>query len=189
MRLAAWPGVLQLPPEVSVQPGSIVFSLILSLGAAACTGSSHPAPSPISPQARPEDAPVPAPAAAAAVEQLEPNPAMERKLEDLEFQVAQLTLTIEEMRNTGVGTVQAEHVAYQPNHTTLAARTVQDALDELWRLVDRQVDANTDMGEPGPGLFDLDNGPLGPRNPPGDKQDGPGEPPREEEWPKGRPSK
>ena len=150
-----------------MKPIRTVLSIVIAIGALACAGPSHSQPVSTDPQPQQAAAPSPAPTTQPA----EPDPATVRRIEDLELQVSQLTLTIEQLRSAGVGTVQAQDVAYQPNQTRLASRNVQDALDELWSIVGRQIDAGTDMGQPGPGLFDLENGPLGPRNPTGDKQD------------------
>jgi hypothetical protein len=67
------------------------------------------------------------------------------------------------MQLAGIGSMDATHVSYQPNRTTMAARDVQAALDELWTGLHGQQEAAVDMGAPGAGLFDLENGPLGPR--------------------------
>ncbi len=88
-------------------------------------------------------------------------------MEDLELEVTQLKLVIEEMKLAGIGSMDAQNVGYQPNQTTLRARDVQAALDELWGELHRVQEGAVDMGAPGAGLFDLEQGPLGPRNPKG----------------------
>jgi len=143
-----------------VSSHAAIATLSLTLGLLAC---SNPQPQPSS-APQPAAVAVPAAAAAPVAEAGEPDPATLARIEDLELELAQLKLTIEQMQAAGVGTVQAEDVAYQPNATTMAARTAQDALDELWTLNERLRTAATDMGEPGDGLFDLENGPLGPRD-------------------------
>lgn len=95
-----------------------------------------------------------------------PDPALLRQVEDLELELSQLKLVIEEMKLAGVGSMDAQNVGYQPNQTTLDARDVQRALDELWTTVHQLQEGQVDMGEPGAGLFDLENGPLGPRTRP-----------------------
>lgn len=110
----------------------------------------------------------PSPAPAAEVEdKWEREDAFLRQIQDLDIRLARLEILVEEMNNVGIG--EAERVSWQPNKTTLAARNVQDALDELAQKLQDLERAKEDMGQAGAGLFDLENGPLGPRYDPVDQ--------------------
>ncbi len=142
--------------------------LLTALGA--CQSPAQvPTTPPPQPVAEPAAASAPAATAPATAQ---PDPALVAQVKDLEFEIRQLELVIEEMKQVGVGSMNAENVRYQPNQTTLAARDVQAALDELWRAVRGLQEGRVDMGAPGEGLFDLENGPLGPR-----REGEPNEPP------------
>ena len=57
------------------------------------------------------------------------------------------------------GLMPAENVSYDPRATTLSARDLQTALDELTaRLEDAEEQLAEDMGEAGPGLFEVQGG-------------------------------
>ncbi|MDP2305546.1 MAG: hypothetical protein Q8P18_05930 [Pseudomonadota bacterium] len=90
----------------------------------------------------------------------------------------------------------ATSIAYDPRKTTLAGKTVQDALDELEARVTKLERGQIDNGEAGPGLFELRdkrgnlvpvdapaqsaNGKGGPQGPPPGQPGGP---------PKGQPTR
>ncbi|MFH1468410.1 MAG: hypothetical protein ABIO70_28735 [Pseudomonadota bacterium] len=149
---------------------SLLLAMLLPLGCQETIGGAVP-PAPVARAVEPVAVAASAPAPAIA-----PSPELEARVEDLELEVAQLKLVIEQMQLAGVGTVEATNVRYQPNRTTMTARDVQAAVDELWSDVHHQQVRAEDMGAPGEGLFDLENGPLGPRRSASDEkqQQGPG---------------
>ncbi len=154
------------------------MSVCLFLLLPACDQGVEPVPSPASLSGAAAEAPVPPPAADIAGEDEEDLDALRDRLEDLELQMVEMSLAIEQMRASGIGVVRAEDVSYQPNRTTLQARTAQEALDEIWASVHSLEGGQIDMGPPGEGLFDLENGPLGPRRgnkPPPDDARGQGQ--------------
>ncbi len=152
---------------MSLRP--IAFALLLP----ACQGSPQPLPA-FATTVAPTEAPRAA-AAPTVVAAPEPDRQLQDRMEDLELELAQLKLVIEEMKVAGVGSMNAENVQYQPNRTTMSARDVASALDELWNELHRLQEGATDMGPPGELLFSLDEGPLGPRHDPREHEP-PGEP-------------
>lgn len=107
----------------------------------------------------PEAAP-PAPVAPVevAVVEAEPDPevaarmdAMEERLDDVEIQLGKLQLLVAEFEKT---VNIAEDVRYNPSETTLEAKDVQEALDELAIAV-RSMRGEVDMGQASGELFRL----------------------------------
>jgi TolA-binding protein len=138
----------------------LVHTLAALLALSGCQ-SAPPPPAPIQPAAAEPVAA--APAAAVAEPIVATDPELEARMEDLELELTQLKLVIDQMQQAGIGSMDAEHVSYQPNRTTLRARTVQDAVDELWADLHREELGQDNPGAAGEGLFDLENGPLGPQ--------------------------
>ena len=69
-----------------------------------------------------------------------------------EDRLAQLSLEVNQLEQ--VGTSKASVVAYNPSSTTLEAKNVQDALDELEARVARlESKSGQEMGQAGPGMF------------------------------------
>jgi len=86
-------------------------------------------------------------------------------------QVARLNQTLEEIQGSGVGN--AALINFDPRATTLSAKNVQDALDEMMaRLKVLEHHVLDEMGEPGPGLFEIPKDKKGSRGSKG----GPGGP-------------
>ena len=76
------------------------------------------------------------------------------QLSNLEDRMGRVELETTTLKINGL--VPAENVSYDPRATTLSARDLQSALDELTARVavaEKQLDE--DMGEAGPGLFEL----------------------------------
>jgi hypothetical protein len=90
------------------------------------------------------------------------------------LQVLELRLT--ELEATG--TASAAKVAYDPRDTTLAGKTVQDALSELEGRVEKLEEGTIDHGKAGPVLFELrdKHGNLVEAGPGGGKPGGPAGP-------------
>ena len=74
----------------------------------------------------------------------------EERLGNLEMQVAEIS----EAR-----LADADQVAYDPSKTTLDATDMQQAIDELADEVSGLRAAGTDMGQPGPKLFEIPKDP------------------------------
>jgi len=84
-----------------------------------------------------------------------------QRVSTLEDRVASLELEVSRI-NTEAATT-AGNVSFDPGSTTLAARDLQAAVVELQADIDSLRDHSQTMGAPGPGLFDTERGPLGPR--------------------------
>lgn len=94
------------------------------------------------------------------------------RLEALEDRIGKLELTISELQTQGV--VPAENVSFDPRATKLGGTEVQSALTELEkRVAAAEEKLGQDMGQPGPGLFEV----RGKRGAPGPGPPGPGAPP------------
>ena len=74
-----------------------------------------------------------------------------RRLDSLEDRISRLELMVAHWVDEG--NVDSLHVRYDPRATTLQARTVQDALDEVAAGLKDLQDAGENMGRPGPGMF------------------------------------
>ncbi len=81
-----------------------------------------------------------------------------KRIAELEERVSQLELHV--ARILEEGSSRAEWVGYDPSRTTLSARNLQDAIDELASELKALQRGQEDMGQAGPGLFQLppDNG-------------------------------
>ncbi|MBM4390584.1 MAG: hypothetical protein FJ090_05640, partial [Deltaproteobacteria bacterium] len=73
--------------------------------------------------------------------------------EHLALRVQLLELKVQQLETVGV--YDAEHVSFDPARTTLAGKSVQDALTELEGRVGKVEAARTGMGQPGTGLFEI----------------------------------
>ncbi|MBM4365913.1 MAG: hypothetical protein FJ102_06830, partial [Deltaproteobacteria bacterium] len=73
--------------------------------------------------------------------------------ENLALRVQVLELKVQQLETVGV--YDAAHVSFDPARTTLAGKSVQDALSELEGRVGKVEAARTDMGQPGTGLFEI----------------------------------
>jgi len=79
---------------------------------------------------------------------------IENKLRIIEDRILQLEVAVTDLQTHGV--MPATHIGYDPRTTTLDGENVQDALDQLEaRLSSVENKVGQDMGEPGPGLFDI----------------------------------
>lgn len=119
---------------------------MLTLLLVACGSPTPAAPDPTAPVAEQAEPPAPVDASpAAALEE------QDRRLAELESRLARLELTVAELQALGVQ--EAAQVRYDPSRTTLAARTVQEALTELHTDVAALRQSSQPTGTPGPGLF------------------------------------
>lgn len=114
---------------------------------------------------------------------------LRKDLELLQEQIDRVLDEVHSVQENGVG--RADLVPYDPRTTTLEAKTVQTAIDEMMeriKILERNV--LDDLGQPGPGLFEIPkdkkkgNGPgqsgqqnqQGPPGPPPNGGGGPGGP-------------
>ena len=109
---------------------------------------------------------------------------LRRDLELVQEQLDRVLDEVHSVQENGVG--RAELVPYDPRTTTLEAKTVQTAIDEMMervKILERNV--LDDLGQPGPGLFEIPkdkkkgNGPgqqgaQGQQGPPGPPPNGGG---------------
>lgn len=90
----------------------------------------------------------------------------------LQEQVERVYEVVGEVQSDGVG--HAKLVPYDPRQTVLQAKTVQEAIDEMMervKVLERSV--LDDLGEPGPGLFEIPEDNKGGHPPPNGGQNGP----------------
>jgi hypothetical protein len=79
--------------------------------------------------------------------------ALGRRLDGLEERLARLELLAAEPADGALS--DAMRVSYNPSRTTLEARSVQDALDEIALALKRQEGGPNPLGPPGEGLFQI----------------------------------
>lgn len=94
--------------------------------------------------------------------------ALEKRLNDIDERLARLELAAAQPPDAEKS--DAMQVSYNPSRTTLAARTVQDAVDELALQLKHLEGGPMPLGAPGEGLFQIQgkkNQPGGPGGPPG----------------------
>ena len=107
--------------------------------------------------------PTPLPAAPTPVAATAPEPSddcgCEDELEDLSVRVGKMEIVVNDIQQNGA--YQADKVIYLPQRTSLSARTVQDALDEIAFKV-QGMTPQQDLGAPSPVIFDPNHDAGGP---------------------------
>ena len=79
---------------------------------------------------------------------------LQQEISLLDEQVVELEKRLDELQGSGVGS--ATMINFDPRATTLSAKTVQEALDEMMvRLSVLEHHVLDEMGDPGPGLFEI----------------------------------
>ena len=85
---------------------------------------------------------------------LEELETLKKEISLLQEQVERVYEVVDEVQADGVG--HAKLVPYDPRQTVLQAKTVQEAIDEMMgrvKVLERSV--LDDLGQPGPGLFEI----------------------------------
>ncbi len=76
------------------------------------------------------------------------------------------------------GIAHAKLIPFDPRVTTLKAQTLQEAVDEMMaRISTLESSVLDDLGQPGPGLFEIPRDKKGKQGPGGQNEQGPGGPP------------
>lgn len=106
------------------------------------------------------------------VQMVEINEELLKEIETLKEEVSLMKEHVErvyevvgEIQSDGVG--HAKLVPYDPRQTVLEAKTVQEAIDEMMtRIKVLEQNVLDDLGDPGPGLFEIPEGKKGAQQPP-----------------------
>ena len=108
---------------------------------------------------------------------------LKEELSLMKEQIERVYEVVGEIQSNGVG--HAKLVPYDPRQTVLEAKTVQEAIDEMMTRV-KILEQNVldDLGEPGPGLFEIPKDKKGAQQPPpnggqGGQKGPPGNPPNQ----------
>ena len=108
----------------------------------------------------------------------------------LQEELAHVRTLLEQVQEGGIA--HAKLIPFDPRVTTLKAQTLQEAVDEMMQRISVLESSVLDnLGEPGPGLFEIPKdkkGKQGPQNGPGGGQNGPpGGPPNGQGGPQSGP--
>jgi len=97
----------------------------------------------------------------------------------LQEELAHVRTLLEQVQEGGIA--HAKLIPFDPRVTTLKAQTLQEAVDEMMQRISVLESSVLDnLGEPGPGLFEIPKdkkGKQGPGGPGGQGEQGPGGPP------------
>jgi hypothetical protein len=101
---------------------------------------------------------------------------LQKDLGILQEELTHIRTLLDQVQEGGIA--HAKLIPFDPRVTTLKAQTLQEAIDEMMQRVSL-LESNVldDLGEPGPGLFEIPKDKKGKQGPNGPDGQGPGGPP------------